>query len=84
MKLPKSIKRGDLVLVSWNDITSDVNGDPDEACLTKRKTPGYFYERRGDLLVIAHDADKDKGKTTYCGSDCYPTCVVSSVRKLNV
>ena len=86
MKIPRNIKRGDVVMVSWWDFTGAITSDPSTSDIAPCETPGIFYivtEKRGvECLVCAITRHPNWPDGEYTGDQTYPTVLVKEVRIL--
>ena len=84
MKLPK-LKRGDIVIVHWLDITGS-DGMPDRVSLAQSQSLGYYYEQRKsqglDCIVTTRSKNTDKDMHEWDGADIYPLSVVTRVERV--
>lgn len=88
MSPSRPIRKGDLILVVWNDILTIENDDPDKASLHAWETPGYFHGtkkskgmeaiviRRSAALEHVAEADSQAGWT------CIPIENIREIRRL--
>lgn len=80
-----SLQRGDLVELTWADITEDSTGDPSEAALVRRHSIGYFWERRIDgaipviITTTTIDEEIGSGSQGYC---IYPEVCIVKVKAI--
>lgn len=86
MKIPKNIKRGDLVSVTWLDFTTSATGDVDKPDLAPSETPGYYYGvqtiRGIECLVCAVTHHPNWSDAVFTGNHVYPIMLVGRVEKL--
>ena len=83
MTAPKP-KRGDIVMVHWEDIQTDTHGNTAEAETSTEETLGfYFGEKTIDnvlQLVTTHNrSPKAKNLYEHSGWDAFPVGAVTSV-----
>ena len=76
------VRRGDLIEVAWVDIVMDPVGNPEEAKLARRKTPGRFWEQREDdgIRVLVTTATTDEDGHDQAGYYIYPQSCVVGIR----
>jgi len=83
MKVPKSLRKGQRMIVHWNDITNYGTEEPEGAELTTCETMGYYVgtkTSRGLPCLVTSSTRHPDGK--YMGCDIYPLSVVARLEKI--
>ena len=73
--------RGDLLEITWVDITEDSTGDPNVAALSKRISFGFFWAEVDSLGIpsLITTMTRDEDVEEQAGWCIYPKCCILSI-----